>query len=231
MASAAALAGLTGRLGGAVHLGWPVEGRAESVLATGDPAFDAKLGGVPRGRITELVGPPSAGKTTLLLGLLARTASSLGGCGEPVALVDPTRSVFPPGAWARGRLLVVRPRTIEEALKALDLLLVSASLAVIGLHLAATRGRGIPEAARVRTARLARETGTAVIACATAATFGTYAALRVELAPSRDGAVRADVTKNRSGFLGGIVLTQRLGEPFRAPGGMNPAPTALRRAG
>ena len=41
-------------------------------------AFDARLGGLPRGRITELLGPASAGKTALMLSTLARTLRRAG---------------------------------------------------------------------------------------------------------------------------------------------------------
>jgi hypothetical protein len=60
--------------------------RADLELAsTGHAGLDARLqGGIPRGHVSELVGPRSSGRTTLLLGLLAAATAR----GELVALVD-----------------------------------------------------------------------------------------------------------------------------------------------
>jgi hypothetical protein len=205
-AASATLRELAHRLGKGVHVGLPDEGRHELALPTGEAALDRRIGGVPRGRITEIVGPASAGKASLLLRLLERTVAPdvRDGAGEAAALLDPSRSIFPAGRWARGRLLVVRPSRLDDALKALDVLLGCAALAVLAIHLPADATRRLPEAVRVRSARLARETGTAVVACCQSTTFGTYAALRLELQPARDGAIDIAVTKNRSGWLGTV---------------------------
>ena len=64
----AALRSLTTRLGGRVHLGVPEGGAAGlPALATGWSALDGLLGGgLPRGRVTDLVGPASSGKLSLV---------------------------------------------------------------------------------------------------------------------------------------------------------------------
>ena len=55
------------------------------LASTGHAGLDARLqGGIPRGHVSELIGPRSSGRTTLLLGLLAAAAAR----GELVALVD-----------------------------------------------------------------------------------------------------------------------------------------------
>ena len=56
---------LNGALNGnaALGLGLPEEGRLSPFLPLGLPHFDARLGGLPRGRITEVLGPGSVGKT------------------------------------------------------------------------------------------------------------------------------------------------------------------------
>src|SRR5215471_18007513 len=55
------------------------------LVSTGHAGLDARLqGGIPRGHVSELVGPRSSGRTTLLLGLLAAATAR----GELVALVD-----------------------------------------------------------------------------------------------------------------------------------------------
>src|SRR5262245_17316440 len=83
-ARGAKLAGLLRDLGSEVRRGGdPREARA--ALATGVAALDALLGGgLARGRLSELHGPHSSGRTSLALALLARAT----GLGEVVAVVD-----------------------------------------------------------------------------------------------------------------------------------------------
>ena len=109
-----------------------------AVAATGLPALDARLGGgLPRGQLSELVGPRSSGRTSLLLQTLAAATSR----GEFVALVDvldcfDVASALQAGIdlsrllWIRGRLVMnpgmcrdVNQRAIEQAVKALTLVL------------------------------------------------------------------------------------------------------------
>jgi hypothetical protein len=176
----------------------------EGLLATGIPDLDAFIGGLPRGRACEILGPASAGKTTLLLSLVRE---AMGAHRRAVALVDLSRTVFPGGRWAQGRLLVVRPKSAELGLRALDVLLASASFEVIAL--VASLPRGLPEALRVRVARLCREAGTTVVACGEHPVFSSCCALRLEMDPLPDGAVMARVTKNRQGPLGERRLSLR----------------------
>ncbi len=166
-------------------------------LPVGLTALDAVIGGFPGGRPSEIVGPASAGKTTLAISLLRRTAGMAG--TRPVAMVDLTRTVFPRGAWARD-LLVVRPARLDLGLRALDVLVASAAFSLIVLHAPASL-RALPDALRVRVTRLCRETGTAIVACSEHAIFGSCAALRLDLAPSPDGRMRVRVSKNRQGPL------------------------------
>ncbi|MDE3155117.1 MAG: hypothetical protein KGN76_08435, partial [Acidobacteriota bacterium] len=59
--------------------------RADACLPTGLAALDARMGGgLPRGQLSELVGPESSGRTSVLLRLLAAATQS----GVPAALVD-----------------------------------------------------------------------------------------------------------------------------------------------
>jgi hypothetical protein len=92
--------------------------------------------GCPKGRITEIVGPASSGRTSLLHRLLATAAER----GEYAALVDPMDSFDPrtaAGAGADlGTLVWVRCRgNLEHALKAVDLLLHNGGLGLIALDL------------------------------------------------------------------------------------------------
>ena len=182
----------------------PAEGQESPLFASGSTELDACLGGFPRGRITELLGPASIGKTTLALGALASMLRS----GELAALVDLSLTIFPGEPWATG-LLVVRPGNPEDALRALDALLSSAAFGVIAVESSAFT-RALPDAISVRVARLARETGTAVISCGTQSVFGSSCALRLEF-HAHPGGVLACVRKSRQGMQGDQVVLPRRG--------------------
>ena len=88
-------------------------------IPTGSLALDLALGigGVPRGRIIEIYGPESSGKTTLALHILAQ-AQKLGG---EVAFVDAEHALDPTYARALGvrieDMLISQPDTGEQALE------------------------------------------------------------------------------------------------------------------
>jgi hypothetical protein len=97
--------------------------RMAETVSCGIPEIDQLAGGLPRGGLTEICGPPCSGRTSLLLAALAaRTAQ-----GEACALVDGRDGFDPQAAQAAGvrleQLLWVRCRDIEQALRATDLLL------------------------------------------------------------------------------------------------------------
>lgn len=173
-------------------------------LATGWAELDERLGGIPRGGITELVGPASSGKLSLALGALRSALDGRDERGEGLAaLVDLSGTAFPTASWAVGRLLVVRPERLADGLRALDLLLSSGGLDVVGLELSGrVPRRGLPEAVTVRAARLARETGTAIVACADRPAFGSLASLRLCVRPLPREEIRIEVAKNRRGQRG-----------------------------
>jgi recombination protein RecA len=89
------------------------------VISTGFPDFDSSLGigGIPRGRITQLFGSPSSGKATLAVKLLAMSQVNNG----LAVYIDLGRSFDPVYAAGLGvdldRLLVVRPDNMAAALK------------------------------------------------------------------------------------------------------------------
>lgn len=94
------------------------------VIPTGVLALDAALGigGVPRGRIIEIYGPESSGKTTLALQIIAE-AQALGGI---VAFIDAEHALDPTYAARLGvdidEVLVSQPDTGEQALEICDML-------------------------------------------------------------------------------------------------------------
>lgn len=94
------------------------------VIPTGALPLDAALGigGVPRGRIVEIYGPESSGKTTLALQVLAE-AQALGGV---VAFIDAEHALDPVYAARLGvdidEVLISQPDTGEQALEICDML-------------------------------------------------------------------------------------------------------------
>ena len=99
-------------------------------IPTGSLALDAALGigGVPRGRIIEIYGPESSGKTTLALHILAEAQKR----GGEVAFVDAEHALDPVYAAALGvdtdNLLVSQPDTGEQALEITDALVRSGAI-------------------------------------------------------------------------------------------------------
>jgi recombination protein RecA len=103
------------------------------VIPTGSIALDVALGvgGLPRGRVVEIYGPESSGKTTVALHAVA-SAQSTGGIA---AFIDAEHALDPEYAKALGvntdELLVSQPDTGEQALEIADMLIRSGALDVI----------------------------------------------------------------------------------------------------
>jgi recombination protein RecA len=103
------------------------------VIPTGSLALDIALGcgGLPRGRVVEIYGPESSGKTTLTLGVIAQ-AQKLGGV---CAFIDAEHALDPQYAEKIGvdlqDLLVSQPDTGEQALEITDMLVRSGSVDVV----------------------------------------------------------------------------------------------------
>ncbi len=114
------------RLGEATHL-------AVDVIPTGSLALDLALGvgGVPRGRVTEIYGPEAAGKTTICQHLVAEAQHKGGMC----AYIDMEHALDP--AYARrcgvdvDNLLIAQPDTGEQALEIAEELVRSGALDVV----------------------------------------------------------------------------------------------------
>lgn len=109
--------------------------QAVDVIPTGSLALDIALGvgGIPRGRITEIYGQESSGKTTLGYHIIAE-AQRLGGTA---AFVDAEHAVDPVYARNLGvdidALLVSQPDTGEEALEIIDALIRSSAVDIVVL--------------------------------------------------------------------------------------------------
>ena len=104
-----------------------------SAISTGSLTLDLALGigGVPRGRIVEIYGPESSGKTTVALHVVAETQKS----GGEAAYIDVENALDPVYAKALGvdidRLLVSQPSSGEQALDIAEALIRSGAIDVV----------------------------------------------------------------------------------------------------
>ncbi len=114
------------RMGEAAH-------RKVAVIPTGALSLDLALGigGVPRGRVVELFGPESSGKTSLALHIVAEAQRN----GGIAAFIDAEHALDPIYAKAIGvdidELLISQPDTGEQALEIADMLIRSGALDVV----------------------------------------------------------------------------------------------------
>lgn len=120
--------------GSVVRLGQATRLQVDSV-STGSIALDMALGvgGIPRGRITEIYGTESSGKTTIALQCVAQAQKRGGTC----AYVDVEHAIDPEYARKLGvdveNLYISQPATGEEALDIMDALIRSSAIDVIVL--------------------------------------------------------------------------------------------------
>ena len=104
-----------------------------AVIPTGSTALDIALGigGLPRGRVVEIFGPESSGKTTVALHAVANAQKA----GGNAAFIDAEHALDPVYAKALGvdidNLLVSQPDTGEQALEIADMLIRSGGLDII----------------------------------------------------------------------------------------------------
>ncbi|HIB14514.1 MAG TPA: recombinase RecA [Candidatus Marinimicrobia bacterium] len=102
-------------------------------ISTGSISLDAALGigGIPRGRITEIYGPESSGKTTLTLHIIAEAQKT----GGYAAFIDAEHAMDPEYAKKLGvdtdNLLISQPDTGEQALDITETLVRSGALDII----------------------------------------------------------------------------------------------------
>ena len=175
---------------------------APEMVTSGIAAIDALTGGLPRGCLTEICGPASSGRTTLLLSALSAATRR----GEFCVLVDASDALDPQSAAAAGieldRLLWVRcgensnsvePRhtgekSLEQLMRATDLLLESGGFGLIALDL----GDLLPQAARriplttwFRFRRAVEHTPTVLLAIERQSIAGSCSSLLIKLGPQR----------------------------------------------
>ena len=102
-------------------------------ISTGSLGLDVALGigGIPKGRVTEIYGPESSGKTTLTLQIIAQCQKEGGTC----AFIDAEHALDPQYAEKLGvnvdELLLSQPDTGEQALEVADMLVKSKSVDLV----------------------------------------------------------------------------------------------------
>jgi hypothetical protein len=155
-------------------------------LPTGIDSFDLLAGGCPRGRITEITGAPSSGRTSLLYRILSAAAEQ----GEYTAIVDCGNAFDPVSAATAGvdldTLVWVRcGGSPEYAMRAADLLIHAGGFGVVALDLADCAGpdfRRIPISYWHRFRNAVEKTPTVLAVMAKEPIVKSCAALAVETA-------------------------------------------------
>jgi len=195
------------------------EREAAPLHSTGLPAIDDLLeGGFPGGRMSELVGAASSGRTSLLFSLLARTT---GEAAELAAVVDRSDAFDPLSAEAAG---VDLARTIwvrttpgwREALRCTERLLRTDGIPVVALDLGWGAGEPIPDTAWLRLSRAVAGTRAALVVLSEQRHTGSQAELVLEMQPARphwsgvpplleELEARAVLTRHRAVPAGGEV--------------------------
>ena len=163
-------------LGG--HLDWQHKPKPE-LVPSGVPNLE-----LPRGSLIEIVGPPSSGRASLLLAILAAAAAREDIC----ALIDAEDAFDPVSAAAAGadlgRLLWIRCRhNAEHALKAADLLIQGGGFSIVVMDLGDTpsrQSRRISLTSWFRLRRAVEHTPTVLVTVARQSNAKTCASLVLE---------------------------------------------------
>lgn len=198
------------------------ERRESETFSTGVPEVDALVGGVPRGSLTEIVGPNSSGRTSLLLSALAEITRR----EEVAALIDAGDAFDPGSAQAAGvaleRLLWVRARRLEPALKTADWLAQAGGFGLVAVDLGdvpARAARRVPLTCWFRLQRAVENTPTALVVLEQEPFAKTCASLvlglEVKAAEFRDSGFETRKTKfetrNSTPSHARLLLGARLG--------------------
>ncbi len=196
---------------------------APEMASTGIAAMDALTGGLPRGCLTEICGPASSGRSTLMLAALSAATRR----GEYCAVVDASDSLDPPSLAAAGieldRLLWVRcgensreaEHRLEQLLRTTDLLLESGGFGMIALDLGDVppqAARRIPLATWFRFRRAVEPTPTVLLAVERQSIAGSCSSLLIKLASLKLNAPenKASPTPTHAQLLTEVEITAEL---------------------
>jgi hypothetical protein len=192
---------------------WVRRERMRPRLTSGLATLDTLLGGGwPQGKVGELVGPASSGRSAVAAATVAGATTR----GEVVAWLDLADALDPASAAATEvdlqRVLWVRPRGVEEAIRAAELVLEVGGFTVVVLDFGAgalsvggRRGRG-QSALRLRLVRAVERAGTVALVLAEHPWVGTLAGVTVVLGR---GEVRWGVCGEHR-WLAGLDLKARV---------------------
>ena len=208
---------------------------APVTVSTGISVLDELSGGIPRGALTEICGPASSGRTSVLLSLMARMTQA----NEVCALVDASDSFDPRSAEAAGvelkRVLWVRCSVrnlkcenlkisnlkisdfkssmsrVEQALKATDLLLQGGGFGLVVVDLAGIgpdAARRVPLTSWFRFRRTVEHTDTALVVLEPQPFAKTCAALVIQMsAVSSQLSIRRPTKQpSHAGLFGGLEI-------------------------
>ena len=180
---------------------------------TGLDELDAALGGgLCRGDLSELVGPRSSGRTTILCRALATAAER----GEAVALIDTHDRFDPESAGAAGldltRLLWVREvGDAARALKAVNLVLQAGGFGLVAFDLAEVAGRVLRQFPHTTWMRIARTIeGNQTVALGVGAEHIARSPGGVTIALDATSSARWTGASDRARLLGGIDVRPRI---------------------
>jgi recombination protein RecA len=177
---------------------------APEMVSSGIAAMDTLTGGLPRGCLTEICGPASSGRSTLMLAALSAATRR----GEYCAVVDASDSLDPQSIAAVGieldRLLWVRcgenspqaERRLEQLLRTTDLLLESGGFGLIALDLGdlpPQTARRIPLATWFRFRRAVEPTPTVLLAVERQSIAGSCSSLLIKL-----GSLKLSTSENQA---------------------------------
>jgi len=196
---------------------------APEMVSTGIAVMDALTGGLPRGCLTEICGPASSGRSTLMLSALSAATRR----GEYCAVVDASDSLDPPSLAAAGieldRLLWVRcgensreaEHRLEQLLRTTDLLLESGGFGMIALDLGDVppqAARRIPLATWFRFRRAVEPTPTVLLAVERQSIAGSCSSLLIKLASLKLNAPenKASPTPTHAQLLTEVEITAEL---------------------
>jgi hypothetical protein len=184
-------------------------------LSTGIEEIDSLTGGMPRGAISEIFGPASSGRTSLMFSMLAYATAH----GETCALID-TNDVFAPTAATKAgvdfdRLLWIRcAGNLEHAFKATDLLLHAGGFGLVILDLGDVAGK---DARRIITSwwyrfrRTVEDRPTVLTVISEEACTRSCAALTLELSGAAEWSRAAEPVEQRN------VVPMRKQLPLKPP--------------
>ncbi len=215
---------------------WSRDEREARLAPSGWPSVDAVLGGgFPRGECSEIAGPASSGRTSVLCALMAAAAAR----GEVMALVDTLDRFDPVSAAAMGvdlsRLLWIRgttmpagraaddllARVLDRAIKSFGLVLQSGGFGVVALDLADVPMRAVkrlPFTTWLRAQRLIEGRDTVGIVIAREPVARSARGVTVRLTGDGSSAPTWSGAGDRGRLFSGFTLRPRVASAHRLGG-------------